>query len=147
MERLLGTLEIRVVGCDVVETELRELREKHQVRVQMSSEAIHAFKPWIDETKGHYRGERDAMAVEHGEFIREIAVGEVALDSPRVTLRVQDFLVDSHLLAEKRELLLLGFEISEALISENEVESNEPRQMYSVECTRRKRTLSLPMAS
>jgi hypothetical protein len=38
----------------------------------------------------------------------------------------QDFLVDSHLVAEERELVFLGFKISEALISENEVESNEP---------------------
>ena len=39
----------------------------------------------------------------------------------------QDFLVDSELVAEERKLLFLRFEISEALISENEVESNEPR--------------------
>jgi len=39
----------------------------------------------------------------------------------------QDFLVDSELVAEERKLLFLRFEISEALISENEVKSNEPR--------------------
>src|SRR5216683_1222877 len=126
MEQLLGALEIRVAGCDVVETELRKLREKRQVRVQMSPEAIHAFKPWIDETECHHRGDRDRRVVEHGKFIHEIAVGEVALDSPRVTFMWQDFLLDSHLIAKEGELLFLGFEISEALIPENEVESNEP---------------------
>jgi hypothetical protein len=38
----------------------------------------------------------------------------------------EDFLVDSHLVTEESELLFLGFKISEALIPENEVESNEP---------------------
>jgi hypothetical protein len=126
MEELLGALKIRVTGCDVVEAELRKLREKRQVRVQMRLEAIHAFKPRIDETERHRRGERDARVVEHGEFIHEISVGEVALDGPRVTFMRQDFLVDSQLVAEEKELLLLGFEISEALISENEVERDEP---------------------
>src|SRR5229473_6365106 len=92
----------------------------------MSPEAIHALKPRIDETEGHHRGERDGWIVEHGEFIHEIAVGEIALDGPRVALVCQDFLVDSQLIAEERELLLLRFEISEALISENEVERDEP---------------------
>ena len=147
MEQLLGALEVRVAGCHVVETELRKLREERQVRVQMSPETIHAFKPRIDETEGHHRGERDGRVVEHGKFIHEIAVRKIALDRSGITLVWQDFLVDSQLVTEERELLFLGFEISEALISENEVESNEPRQMYSVECTRRKRTLSLPMAS
>ena len=92
----------------------------------MSLEAIHAFKPRIDETEGHHRGERDGRVVEHGEFVHEIAVGEVALDSPGVAFVGQDFLVDSQLVAEERKLLLLRFEISEALISENEVERDEP---------------------
>jgi len=39
----------------------------------------------------------------------------------------QDFPIDSHLVAEERELLLLGFEISKILIPKDEVESNEPR--------------------
>src|ERR1700730_1812844 len=126
MEQLLGPLKIRITRCDVVETELRKLREESQVRVQMRTEAVHAFKPRIDETERHHGGERDARVIEHGEFIHEMAVGEVALDSPRVAFVWQDFLVDSQLVAEERELLLLGFEISEALISENEVERDEP---------------------
>src|SRR5713101_1137257 len=92
----------------------------------MSPEAIHALKPPIDETEGHHRGERDGWVVEHGEFIHEVAVGEIALDSPRVAFVWQDFLVDPHLVTEESELLFLGLEIGEALISENEVESNEP---------------------
>src|SRR5580704_9378602 len=127
MKQLLGALEIRVAGGDVVETELRKLGEKRQVSIQMGPEAIHAFKPRIDETEGHHRGERGGRVVEHGEFVDEIAVGEVALDSPRVAFVGQDFLVHPHLVAEKRELLLLGLEIGEALISENEVERDEPR--------------------
>src|SRR5258708_23276772 len=91
----------------------------------MSPEAIHAFKPWIDETEGHHRGERGTRVVEHGEFIREIAVGKVALDCPRVPFVGQDFLVDSQLIAEESKLLFLRFAISEGLISENEVESDE----------------------
>src|SRR6266853_921999 len=126
MEQLLGALEIRLAGCHIVETELRKLREKSQVRVQMRPEAIHAFKPRIDETEGHDRGERDARVVEYGEFIHEVAVGEVALDSPGVTLVGKDSLVDAHLVAEERELLFLRFKISKILISENEVERDEP---------------------
>jgi len=103
MEQLLGTLEIRVAGCDVVETELRKLREKRQIRVQMSFVAVHAFKPRIDETEGHHRRKRDARVVEHREFINEIAIGEVPLDGPRVTFVWQDFLVDSQLVAEESE--------------------------------------------
>src|SRR5260370_19852894 len=122
MEHLLGALEIRVAGGDIIETELRKLREKRHVRVQMSPEAIHTFKPRIDETERHHRRKRDARVIKHGEFIHEIAVGEVALNGPRVALVWQDFLVDCQLIAEERELLLLRFEISEALISENEVE-------------------------
>jgi hypothetical protein len=38
----------------------------------------------------------------------------------------EDFFVDSQVVAEKRELLRFGFEIGEALISENEVERDEP---------------------
>jgi hypothetical protein len=95
MEQLLGTLEIRVSGCNVVETELRQLREKRQVRVQMSPEAVHAFKPRIDETECHHRGKRNGRVVEHGKFIDEIAIGEVALDSPGVAFVGQDFLVDA----------------------------------------------------
>src|SRR5260370_41956420 len=117
MKQLLGALEIQVSGCNVVETELRKLREKRQVRVQMSPEAVRAFKPRIDETERHRRGERDARVVKHGEFVDEVPVREVALDSPGVAFVGQDFLVDSHLVAEERELLLLGLEISEALIS------------------------------
>src|SRR5712692_1691044 len=126
MEQLLGALEIRVAGCNVVETELWKLGEKRQVRVQMSPEAIHAFKPRIDETECHHRGERDGRVVEHGEFVHEIAVGEVALDGPRVTFVRQNFLVNPHLVAEERELLLLGFKVGESLISEDEVERDEP---------------------
>src|SRR5260370_8318196 len=122
MEQFFGAFEIRVSGRNVIQTELRKLGEKRQVRVYMSPQAIHALKPRISETEGHHRGERDGWVVEHGEFIHEIAVGEVALDGPRVALVWQDFLVDSQLIAEERELLLLRFEISEALISENEVE-------------------------
>jgi len=33
MKQLLSALEVRVAGCDVVETELRKLREKRQVRL------------------------------------------------------------------------------------------------------------------
>src|SRR6266849_9951906 len=92
----------------------------------MSPEAIHALKPRIDETEGHHRGERDGWVVEHGEFIHEVAVGEIALDSPRVAFVWQDFLVDPHLVTEESKLLFLGLEIGEVLISEDEVESNEP---------------------
>src|SRR5438309_1353648 len=97
----------------LVETELRELGEKRQVSIQMSLEAIHTFKPRIDETEGHHRGERDGGVVKHGEFVDEIAVGEIALDSPGVAFVGQEFLADSQLVAEERELLLLRFEISE----------------------------------
>jgi hypothetical protein len=107
MEQLLGTLKIRVTGCNVVEAELRKLREERQVRVQMRPEAVHAFKPRIDETERHHGGERDARVVKHGEFIHEIAVGKVALDSPGVAFVGQDFPVDSQLVAKERELLLL----------------------------------------
>src|SRR5258706_6265089 len=107
MKQLLRSLEIRVAGCNVVETELRELREKRQVRIQVSPEAVHAFKPRIDETERHHRGDRRRRVVEHREFVDEIAVGEVALDRPRVTLVWQDFLVDSHLVTEGSELLFL----------------------------------------
>src|SRR6266571_2107115 len=93
----------------------------------MRPEAIHAFKPRIDETECDDRGERDRRVVEHREFIHKIAIGEVALDSSRVAFVRQDFLVDSQLVAEERELLFLGLKVSEALIPENEVESNEPR--------------------
>src|SRR6267143_807035 len=127
MKQLLGALEIRVAGCDVVETELRELREERQVRIQMRPEAIHAFKPRINETEGRHRRKRDARVIKHREFIHEIAVGGVALDGPRVALVWQDFLVDSQLITEERELLLFGFKIGELLISENDVESNESR--------------------
>jgi hypothetical protein len=92
----------------------------------MRPEAVHAFKPWIDETERHRRGKRDGRIVEHGEFVDEVPVREVALDSPRVAFAGQDFLVDSQLVAEERELLPLGFEISKALISENKVERDEP---------------------
>ena len=68
----------------------------------MSSETVHAFKSRIDEAEGHHRGERDGWVVEHGEFIHEVAVGEIALDSPRVAFVGQDFLVDSQLVAEER---------------------------------------------
>src|SRR5713101_6310560 len=71
-------------------------------------------------------GERDGRIVEHGEFVHEIAVGEVALDRPGVAFVRQDFLLYPHLVAEKRELLLLGFKVGEALISENEIERDEP---------------------
>jgi hypothetical protein len=125
MEQLFGALEIRITGYYLVETELRKLREKCQARVQMRPVAVHAFKPRIDETECHHRGERDGGVVEHGEFIHEIAVGKVAPNRPRVAFVRQDFLVDSQLVAEERELLLLGFEISKALISENEVERDE----------------------
>ena len=101
MEQLLGALEIRVAGRDVMETELRKLGEKRQIRVQMGPETVHAFKPRIDETEGHHRGERHAGVVKHREFVHEIAVGEVALDSPGVALVGQDFLVDSQLVAEE----------------------------------------------
>ena len=87
----------------------------------MSLETIHAIKSRIDENEGHSRGKRDGRVVEHGEFVDEVAVREVALDGPRVAFVGQDLLVDSQLVAEERELLLLGFEISETLISENEV--------------------------
>src|SRR5208282_141988 len=126
MKQLLGALEIRVAGCDVVEVQLWKLREKRQVRIQMSPEAIHAFKPRIDETEGHHRGERGTGVVKHGEFIHEIAVGVLVFDCARIALVGQDFLVDPELVAEERQLLFLGFEISEVLISEDEVESNEP---------------------
>jgi hypothetical protein len=39
----------------------------------------------------------------------------------------KDFLVDSHLVAEESYFLLLRFEKGEALISQDEVERNEPR--------------------
>src|SRR6266404_926278 len=92
----------------------------------MSLEAIHALKARIDETEGHDRGKRSSRVVKHGEFIDEIAVGKVAFDSPRVTFVGQNFLVDSKLVAEESELLLLGFKIGEALIPENEVECDKP---------------------
>jgi hypothetical protein len=84
MKQLLGALEISVAGCHVVETELRKLREKCQVRVQMRPETVHALKPRIDETERHHGGERDARVVKHGGFIDELPVCEVALDSPGV---------------------------------------------------------------
>src|SRR3989442_353568 len=77
---------------------------------QMSLEAIHAFKPRIDEAEGHDRGERGARVVKHGEFIHKIAVGKVAFDCPRVPFVGQNFLVNSELVAEERQLLLFGFE-------------------------------------
>ena len=120
MEQLLGALEIRVAGCDVVETELRKLREKRQVRVQVSPETIHAFKSRIDETEGHHRGERDGRVVEHGEFIHEIAVGMLVFDCSRIALVGQDSLVDSHLVAEESKLLFLAFKEREVLIAKNE---------------------------
>jgi hypothetical protein len=43
-----------------------------------------------------------------------------------VALVGQDFLVDSHLVAEENQLLFFGFKKSEVLISENELESDEP---------------------
>jgi hypothetical protein len=39
----------------------------------------------------------------------------------------KDFLIDPYLLTEKGELLLLGFEVREVLISEDEVQGNKPR--------------------
>src|SRR5258708_11441096 len=92
----------------------------------MSPEAVHAFKPRIDDSERHHRRERDARVVKHWEFVDEVPVREVALDSPRVVFAGQDFLVDSQLVAEERELLFLGFEISEILISEDEIERDEP---------------------
>src|SRR5208282_2095079 len=126
MKQLLGALEIRVAGCDVVEVELLKLREKRQVRIQMSLEAIHAFKSRIDETEGHHRGETGTGVVKHGEFIHEITVGVLVFDCSRIALVGQEFLVDSELVAEERKLLLLGFEISAVLISEDEIKRDEP---------------------
>jgi len=72
-------------------------------------------------------GERETPGgVKHGEFVDEIAVSEVALDSPGVAFVGQNFFVDSQLVAEERQLLVLRFQISEVLISENEVERDEP---------------------
>ena len=72
-------------------------------------------------------GRRSLGVVEHGEFIDEIAVGEVVLDGPGITLGGQDFLFDSELIAEVAQLLLLGFEVGVVVVPENEVEGNEPR--------------------
>ena len=92
MEYLFSSLEIRIAGCDVAEVEALELREKIQIGVQMGPEAVHAFKPRIDETECHHRGERRGGVVVHREFVHEIVVGEVSLDSPRVAFVRQDFL-------------------------------------------------------
>src|SRR5437763_5170971 len=72
-------------------------------------------------------GRRSLGVVGHGEFIDEIAVGEVVLDGPGITLGGQDFLFDSELIAEVAQLLLLGFEVGVVVVPENEVEGNEPR--------------------
>src|SRR5258708_4199237 len=69
---------------------------------------------------------RGGWVVDHGEFILELGVGEMALYSPRVAVVWQDFLVDPRLVTEESKLLFLGLEIGEVLISEDEVESNEP---------------------
>src|SRR5882762_8631123 len=126
-KELLSAGEVRVAGSDVIESDLGELHEKSQVGVHMGLEAIQAFKAGIDETECHHRGRRSLGVVEHGEFIDEIAVGEVVLDGPGITLGGQDFLFDSELIAEVAQLLLLGFEVGVVVVPENEVEGNEPR--------------------
>ena len=92
----------------------------------MGLEVVHAFKAGIDETEGRHSGQRCGRAVEHREFVDEIAVGVVVLDSSRIALVGQDFLVEPNLITEKGELLFFGFKISEALITENEVHRDEP---------------------
>src|SRR5258708_16507824 len=89
-------------------------------------EAIQAFKAGIDETECHHGGRRSLRVVEHGEFVHEIAVGEVVLDGPGIALGGKNFLVDSELVAEVAQLLLLGLEVGIVLVSENEIEGNEP---------------------
>src|SRR3977135_3541032 len=92
----------------------------------MRLEAIQAFKAGIDETEGHHRGRRSLGVVEHGEFIDEIAVGEIVLDSPGITLSGKDFFFDSKLVAKVAQLLLLGLEVGVVLVSKDKVKGNEP---------------------
>src|SRR6202140_5046887 len=92
----------------------------------MCLETTQAFEAGIDETECHHRGRRSLGVVEHGEFIDEIAVGKVVLDGPGIALGRKDFLVDSKLVAEVAELLLLGLEVGVVVVPENEVEGNEP---------------------
>jgi len=92
----------------------------------MCLEAVQAFKGGIDETECHHWGRRSLGVVEHGEFIDEIAVGKVVLDGPGITPGGEDFLVDSKLIAEVAQLLLLGLEVGVVVVPENEVEGNEP---------------------
>ena len=126
LEGLFCGLEIRVARRHIVQAQFCEFGEERQVRIQMSLEAVHTFKSRIDETKGHHRGKRKRWVIEHGEFIHEVAVGRLIFDRSRVAFVGQDFLVDSHLVAEENQLLLFGFQIRELLVSQNEVESNEP---------------------
>ena len=127
LEHLFCALEVRVACRHIVQTKLWQSSEQRQVGVQMGLEAIHAFKSRIDETECHHRRKREQGVVEHGKFIHEIAVGMLVFDCSRIALVGQDFLVDSHLIAEESKLLLLTFKEGEALIAKDEVESNEPR--------------------
>src|SRR5712692_7811039 len=124
-KKLLRAFEVRVAGRDVIQTDLRELRKKGQVGVHVCLEAIQAFKAGIDETECHHRGRRSLGVVEHGEFVHEIAVGEAVLDGPGIALGGEDFLIDSELVAEVAQLLLLGFEVGVIMISQDEVKGNE----------------------
>ena len=126
-EKSIGSLEAGIAGSDVIEAELRQLGKKCQISVQVGSEAVHALKSRIDETEHDHRRGRHAWVVKHRKLIHEIALREVALDSPGIPLAGKDFLIDPHLLTEKGELLLLSFEIREVLVSQNEVEGNKPR--------------------
>jgi len=47
----------------------------------MGLEVVHAFKAGIDETEGRHSGQRCGRAVEHREFVDEIAIGVLVLDS------------------------------------------------------------------
>jgi hypothetical protein len=93
----------------------------------MGPEAIRASEPRIDETEGHNRREKSSGVAVHREFVHEIAVGEVVFDGPGVAFVRQDFLVDSQLVAEKREFLFLRFEVCEVLIAENEIDGDSGR--------------------
>src|SRR6185312_13038479 len=126
VKELFSTLEIRVTCRDVIEANLTELGEQRHICVQVGPETLHALKPRIDETQGDHRWQRHAGVLEHREFVHEITVGELPFDRPRIPLVGKDFLGDSHLVAEKCELLPFSFEVRYVLISENEIQGNEP---------------------
>ena len=91
----------------------------------MGLEVGHAFKTRIDKAEDHHRWQRRCRVVKHGELIHEIAVGMSIFDGARVALVGQELLGDSHPFAKETDLLVLGFEVAERLISKDEIERDE----------------------